>query len=71
MNYLVIEELAQIQSRLNEMGHAIEDGGWGSEVVRSFRPEATALLERRRQLWNSQDAKDLGINGGVDHEIFY
>ena len=64
-------ELDHIRNRLEVLGRAIqdEDNGWDLEALKNTWPEAMALTGRRQQLWNSQEAKDLGLNGGVDHEL--
>lgn len=71
MIILIRQELEQISNRLNELGCAIQDEevGWDFEAIQETWPEAMVLIGRRRQLWDSQEAKDLGLNGGVDHEL--
>ena len=73
MTIPIRQELDQIRNRLNELARAALDGNgeWQPEAIKKSWPEALTLTLRRRQLWDSQEAKDLGLNGGVDHEIFY
>lgn len=73
MTIPIRQELDQIRNRLYELGRATQDENGESqfEAIKKSWPEAMALIGRRRQLWNSQEGKDLGLNVGVDHEIFY